>query len=270
MTALPQRRTQEILETVLSQLGIGVERGITFERFQRRGTQLACRVSGAGGDDIIADRLLGCDGAHSRVRTCAGIDFRGRSYQHHWTLADVAVDWPFPPDEAVFSFTTQGALFAIPLAPGVYRLVRNGPEPTALVPPGARINHVMWSSSFRINHRLAERFSATGVFLAGDAAHVHSPAGARGMNGGIEDAATFAWLVASGHEARYERLRRPAARVVMRQVDRQTRQAEIADGIALALREAVAHLALPRAIVQTVAARFITALDQPAPAWLQN
>lgn len=269
MTALPQRRTQEILESLLSERGVAVERGVTFEHFQRSGGQVMCRVSGAG--YIAADRLLGCDGAHSAVRACTGIDFRGRAYEHDWALADVDVDWPFPPDEAVFIFTEQGALFAIPLVRGVYRLVRNGPDPQALVPPGTRIARVLWASSFRISHRLAARFAADGVFLAGDAAHIHSPAGARGMNGGIEDAATFAWLAADGREDRYDRLRRPAARTVLRQVDRQTRQADIGNGgFMLALREAVARAVLPLGFVQDFAARFITALDQPTPSWLKD
>ncbi len=271
MTALPQRRTQEILEGLLAVRGIAVERRVTFESLRRRGGRIACRVSGAGGGEVVVDRLLGCDGAHSTVRTSAGIDFPGRAWEHDWTLADVEVDWLFPPDEAVFMFKTEGTLFAIPLVRGVWRLVRNGPEPQALVPDGARIARVLWASSFRISHRLAGHFAVDGVFLAGDAAHIHSPAGARGMNGGIEDAATFAWLAANEHLARYEALRRPAARTVLRQVDRQTRQADIGgSGLLLTLREAIARAVLPLGPVQDFVARFVTALDQPPPPWLSR
>jgi 2-polyprenyl-6-methoxyphenol hydroxylase-like FAD-dependent oxidoreductase len=270
MTALPQRRTQAILEECLAVHGVRVERGAKFERFVRRGGRLACQVSGGGASAIDVDRLLGCDGAHSDVRAAAGIAFDGRAYDHNWTLADVEVDWPFPPDEAVFMFGERGTLFAIPLVRGVYRLVRNGPEPQALVPAGARVARVIWASSFRISHRLAARFAANGVFLAGDAAHVHSPAGARGMNGGIEDAATFAWLAAGDQLHRYETLRRPAARRVLRQVDRQTRQADINGGPLLTLREAIARAVLPLGPIQRLAGRFIAALDQPPPPWLRG
>jgi 2-polyprenyl-6-methoxyphenol hydroxylase-like FAD-dependent oxidoreductase len=249
---------------------VRVERGVTFEGFVRRDRAIACRISGGGGHDLRVEHLLGCDGAHSTVRTAAGIAFEGSAYDHDWTLADVEMDWPFQADEAVFLFTRRGALFAIPVTRGVWRIVRNGPDPQGLLPPDVHISRVLWTSAFRISHRLAERFAADGVFLAGDAAHVHSPAGARGMNGGVEDAATFAWLVESGREARYDALRRPVARRVLRQVDRQTRQATSGTGFAVSLREAVSRVLLPLGPVQRVAARFITALDQPAPAWLRE
>lgn len=268
MTALPQRRTQAILEALLAERGIAVERGVVFEGFEPRGEAMHCRLSGPdGGLEITALRLIGCDGAHSAVRKAAGIAFEGRAYEHDWTLMDAEAEWPFPPDEAVFAFSESGTLFAIPLVRGAWRLVRNGPDPAALVPEGARIGRVLWQSAFRISHRLAARFRQGALFLAGDAAHIHSPAGARGMNGGIEDAATLAWLIERGEEGRYEALRRPAARRVLAQVDRQTRQADAA-AWALPLREWLARALLPAAPVQALAARFITALDSAPPPWL--
>jgi len=267
MTALPQRHTQQILEALLAERGIAVERGVGFDGFARQGGDLVCRFQGA--QDAMVRRLVGCDGAHSRVRQAAGIAFDGRAWEHDWTLADVEADWPFAPDEAVFRFTEQGTLFALPLVAGAFRLVRNGPDPAALAPEGTRIHRVVWQSAFRISHRLAASFHRGSVFLAGDAAHIHSPAGARGMNGGIEDAATLAWLLAEGRAERYEAMRRPAARRVLRQVDRQTRQAEINGGPLLALREMLARRLLPLAPIQSLAARFITALDTPPPAWLR-
>lgn len=268
MTALPQRRTQAILEALLAERGIAVERAVAFEGFAEHPGEIRCRLSGpGGGEDAAVPRLIGCDGAHSAVRKAAGIAFEGRAYEHDWTLMDAEAEWPFPPDEAVFAFSEAGSLFAIPLERGAWRLVRNGPDPAALAPMGARIGRVLWQSAFRISHRLAARFRQGAVLVAGDAAHIHSPAGARGMNGGIEDAATLAWLIARGEEGRYDALRRPAARRVLAQVDRQTRQADAAAWL-LPIREWLARGLLPLAPVQAIAARFITALDSAPPPWL--
>jgi len=226
----------------------------------------------SGTGEIIAPcaRVVGCDGAHSRVRDAIGAPFEGSAYERDWTLVDVEVDWPFPPDEANFFFAEAGALFAIPVSPGIMRLVRNGPTPEELAPAGAVVKSVLWRSDFRIAHRLAARFAAGNIFLAGDAAHIHSPAGARGMNGGIEDAATLAWLIERGEERRYDAMRRPAARRVLAQVDRQTRQANIAGAPLLGMREALARALLPLPAVQRLAAGFITALDTPSPPWLRG
>lgn len=271
MTALAQRRTQQILEARLQETGIGVEWGIAFEGLERRDGFALVRLRSAGGiEECAARRLVGCDGAHSGVRRAAGIAFEGRAWEHDWSLMDAEIDWPLPQDEVVLDFSPEGMLFSIPLGGGIRRLVRNGPAAEELLPPAARLGRVLWRSDFRISHRLARNFQAGAIFLAGDAAHIHSPAGARGMNGGIEDAATLAWLVAEGREHAYEAMRRPAAARVLRQVDRQTRQADQRGGALLGLRLALAGLALRAGPVQRLAARFITALDTPLPAWLNE
>ncbi|MCW5731379.1 MAG: FAD-dependent monooxygenase [Alphaproteobacteria bacterium] len=271
MTALAQRRTQQILEARLNEMGVRVERGVTFEGLSwREGMALARLRSAAGMEECATRRLIGCDGAHSAVRQSAGIAFEGRAFEHDWSLMDAEIDWPLPQGEVVLDFSPAGTLFSIPLGDGIRRLVRNGPAPEALLPATARLGRVLWRSDFRISHRLARKFRAGAVFLAGDAAHIHSPAGARGMNGGIEDAATLAWLVAEGREEIYESLRRPAAARVLRQVDRQTRQADQRGGALLGLRLGIAGLALRAGPLQRLAARFITALDTPMPVWLDK
>jgi 2-polyprenyl-6-methoxyphenol hydroxylase-like FAD-dependent oxidoreductase len=159
---------------------------------------------------IDADFVIGCDGAGSFVRDAVGLPFEGRTYSLRPMLADVEVSdarddlpwpraWPSP----------DGFAFAARLEPGLWRLVhiaRGEPESESV--EDAEVQHlaerllgdgpapVVWASRFRIHIRAAPRFRVGRVLLAGDAAHVHSPASGFGMNGGIQDAHNLGWKVA--------------------------------------------------------------------------
>lgn len=269
MLALPQSRTEAILEHALADRGVRVERNIHFVR--NGGTAaapIAVLESQVGQETVACSRLLGCDGVNSAVRADAGIAFEGQAYEHKWSLMDAEVDWPYPPDEVCFSFSGRGNLFVLPVTRGVWRLVVPGETLDPALPDGVTIGKVFWRSQFRIAHRLAACFAASNVFLAGDSAHVHSPAGARGMNGGIEDAATFAWLASIDALDRYEAMRRPAAQRIMGQVDRQSRQAQATGHAMLLVREVIARALLRLPSVQRLAAGLVTAQDSAQPEWL--
>ena len=270
MVALPQARTEVLLEDALRDLGVHVERGVRFEANVGSAEAPVARVVVSGATETIAcTHLLGADGPHSLVRESAGIAFEGHAFEHAWSLMDAEVDWPYPPDEACFMFTTKGNLFALPVSHGIWRLVAPGQDIESALPDRLVIKKVVWQSSFRIAHKLAATFGVGNVFLAGDSAHVHSPAGARGMNGGIEDAATFAWLLSRGELDRYDVLRRSAAKNVLAQVENQTRQAQETGAAFAGLREILGRVLLRLPIVQDYAARFVTAQDTPQPEWLR-
>ena len=91
------------------------------------------------------------------------------------------------------------------------------------MPREIEVQSVEWESPFRISHRQVDTYQKGSVFLAGDAAHIHSPVGARGMNLGIEDAAWLAWMIAEGKTERYSAERRPVGRRVIKTVDPATR-----------------------------------------------
>ncbi len=269
MTALPQARTEVLLEEALAGLGIKVERNVRFEANAGTVEEPVVRlVQDGAGEEVAARWLLGCDGPRSKVRESTGIAFEGTAEEHKWSLMDAEAEWPFAPDEAWFMFGTQGNLFVLPVTPGVWRFVVPGEDIAASIPDWLRVGKIHWQSQFRITHKLAARFSRGNVYLAGDSAHVHSPAGARGMNGGIEDAASFAWLASRGELHRYDDMRRPAAKRILAQVERQTRQAQARGASFVGLREALARLLLPLPPVQKFAAAFVTAQDTPPPEWL--
>ena len=131
------------------------------------------------------------------------------------------------------------------------RGVRRRRRDRAPRPPRPRVEEVVWSSRFRVSHKLAARFREGAVFLCGDAAHVHSPAGGQGMNTGIQDAANLAWKLALVLRKRahvslvdsYERERRPVARKVVSTTDRLTRLATLRSPVARRLRNAGLPLA---------------------------
>lgn len=201
------------------------------------------------GSRISARYVVGADGMHSAVRRLAGIAFEGGSYGESFVLADVRLEGEVPHDEVILFFSPAGMVVVAPLPGSVHRIVATVDEAPE-VPDAAfvqalldsrgperspvRVAGLLWGSRFRVHHRLAERYRAGRVLIAGDAAHVHSPAGGQGMNLGILDAtALAAALVAAlqGDDSAldaYGHTRRPIAGQVVKLADRLTRLATVA------------------------------------------
>ena len=223
MLALPQSHTEAILADGLQSRGLQVERGTALVRVELTGERARCWLKSRTGESQITTKMLiGADGAHSLVRRSASLSFLGKDYAHDWSLMDVRLDWDADEEEVNLFRSDQGLLFAITMGPGRYRLASDQPDPRALLPKEARVRSIFWRSSFRIAHRQTAAYRKGPVFLAGDAAHVHSPVSARGMNLGIEDAAVLASLIAHKDAVRYHELRHPVGRRTITLVDRQT------------------------------------------------
>jgi 2-polyprenyl-6-methoxyphenol hydroxylase-like FAD-dependent oxidoreductase len=174
--------------------------------------------------EIDAEYVIGADGAHSTIRKLLGIEFPGKSFDDRFLIADIRAELPFPRDERRFFFdppSNPGRQILIhPQPDGEWRIdwqvaPETDPEEglddriRALV--GDSHYELVWLTAYRFHERLASRFRAGRVFLAGDAAHLMAPFGARGMNSGVEDATALAAAIASGDLDAYERERRPAA-----------------------------------------------------------
>lgn len=198
---ISQADTEALLLKRLQNLGGQVRRPaeVTAVTHRTDGVIATC----ADGRQIHAHYLLGADGLHSTVRQGAGIGFTGSTYAESFALADVRLSGGMPADEVVLYFSPAGLVVVAPLPDNRHRIVATvdvaPAEPD--VPfvqqlldergPQARpaiVEQVVWGSRFRVHHRIADAFRADRVLLAGDAAHVHSPAGGQGMNLGIEDA----------------------------------------------------------------------------------
>ena len=188
MLALPQTDTEAIMELRLNELGVQVERGTTLISFEQTPTLVTAMVECEGAKDAIKARyLIGADGANSSVRDIAGISFPGSAMPHEWSLADVRMQSPWPVEPANILLRKEGMLFALRIKDDLYRLGSNRPNVLENLPQGLIVKETLWQTQFEVSHRQVNRYQSGCVFLVGDAAHVHAPMGARGMNMSIED-----------------------------------------------------------------------------------
>jgi 2-polyprenyl-6-methoxyphenol hydroxylase-like FAD-dependent oxidoreductase len=213
---LPQSDTERLLEERLKRLGVSVERSteVTALTIGADGVEATLRRADGGEETVQADWLAGCNGAHSIARHTLAAPFSGETLGSDWVLADTHMKgYPFPDTELAVYWAREGVLLIFPIAPGRYRIIANIPpsggdhprDPTleeiaAIVeqrgPKGVKLFDPIWLSAFRINSRKVKDYRSGRVFLTGDAAHVHSPAGGEGMNTGMQDAFNLAWKLA--------------------------------------------------------------------------
>jgi 2-polyprenyl-6-methoxyphenol hydroxylase-like FAD-dependent oxidoreductase len=255
----PQDRTEAILLTRLEQLGGRVLRETEVVQFEENADEINVRLKDSSGSRSVRTRwLVGCDGMHSIVREQANIAFVGAAYQESFILADVHMDWPLSREEVTLFFSPDGFMVVSPLPDERFRIVATvdeGPElPSAPYvqslldnrgPSGKRgtIKSIVWSSRFKIHHRVASSPRKGRILLCGDAAHAHSPAGGQGMNTGIQDSISLAQVLSQTlKDGAQERLddwatqRHRIATDVVAFTDRMTRMATLKSGTGKALR----------------------------------
>ena len=221
LLSLPQHETERILTQTLEAMGGSIERNLSLTSFSADEMKITTALSDGSSADV--DLLIGADGAKSTVRKGLALPFRGETEPQLFSLADVALDdWPFAWDMAVVMLRPDHALGFIPIRPGFGRFVSSRADVLSILPPEAKIRSVSWQSEFHINYRQVDRYQMGSVFLAGDAAHIHSPAGGRGMNIGIEDACWLAWLIEQNRTGDYSDLRHPVAAAVLKSTSRLT------------------------------------------------
>ena len=229
MLALSQAATERLLEQALVERGGAVERGARLVDCANDAAGVTATLATPDGDTVCrAPWLLAADGAHSTARARLEIEFSGSTFRHKWELADVPLDTSLDENRA-HAFLLSGGEFQFMIrvidpqaestaAGPLWRVIGNRPHLLERLTVGRIVGPPLWTSTFGISHRINRRLAAGKVYFAGDAAHIHSPVGARGMNLGIEDAWIFAQLARRGELARYEPLRYPIDRGVVRQV----------------------------------------------------
>lgn len=244
--AIPQEQTEAVLRERFRALGGRIEFGVRLEDFTQRagGVELVLRTP-EGEDRAECGWLVGCDGAHSTVRERLGVPFTGASYPQQFLLTDGEWKTGLAHDEAHYFMTPSGVLVVVGLPGGLYRAFVSVAPDAEIPDPAEAVRQaaaercpVPFTPSgegrtgvFRVHRRLAERWREGRVLLAGDAAHIHSPAGGQGLNTGLEDVSSLAWRLApvALDEApercldRWERERLHVARGVVRDTDQQTR-----------------------------------------------
>ncbi len=213
---LPQAETERLLQDQLTKLNVTVERLVDFISYTESSGKVASRLRHADGREEVVESqwLIGCDGAGSAVRQAAGLSFTGHTQPSGWVVADVDLSGlGYPATDLVSYWHEDGFLGLFPISAGHYRIIADlrlvgdtYPTQPSLEdiqqivatrgPGGIILSNPTGISAFRINERNVSRYHTGRVFLAGDSAHLHSPAGGQGMNMGIHDAVNLAWKLA--------------------------------------------------------------------------
>ncbi|MCF2493456.1 FAD-dependent oxidoreductase [Dyadobacter chenhuakuii] len=211
----PQDRHERLLVDRLQSLGIEVERQTELVSFEDKGDKVTALLKHKDGQEETCQALYlaGCDGARSPIRHQIGSGFEGGTYKQVFYVADVVATGVNPAGEAQIAFEKSEFILMMPYTnTNQYRLIgivrderAEHPENLTFEDVGheaikalnIKIEQVNWFSTYRVHHRVTDHFRKGRVFLLGDAAHVHSPAGGQGMNTGIMDAINLAWKLAA-------------------------------------------------------------------------
>ena len=215
---LPQSETERILTEFLTKKNNFIEREkelITFSQDKNGVTAKIKNCLSGEIEEIACAYIIGCDGAHSTVRHTLNFSFEGAAYKQSFILADATIEWRFSSDKFLFFLGKQGIFVHIPLTKTFSRimLARRADPSSAGKLPTPSINEIeiaahhitqtpvklinpIWLSQFYLHHRGVQTYCQKRAFLAGDAAHIHSPVGGQGMNTGIQDATNLAWKLA--------------------------------------------------------------------------
>lgn len=280
LLSVPQSSTEAVLQAHLQAQGVRVERPVRLSRFDARDDGVVAHLDPGG--EVRCRWLVGCDGAHSAVRHGLALPFEGHAYEDRLILGDVAWSAALPRDTLHSWLSTDGFLAAFPLPPDRWRLIGvrapGAPEDVDLAElqamvtrrteVGGTLTAPAWIAGFRIHARQAPRYRVGRVLLAGDAAHIHSPAGGQGMNLGLQDAHSLGWMLArvvrGGPEAlldAYEAERHPVAARTLRATDLVTRVGTSRSRLAQTARDAAGAWLAGLHLVRRRVGRTLAELD---------
>ena len=243
---LEQSKTEPLLGNFLEQRDHSIEWGTELVSFTQSDSGISATLKHIdnGDERIETDWLIGADGASSLVRKLLGIPFGGETYKESLFVLDCKINWPFQDDEAAIALSRHAFGLFFPMTDGRCRVSGVVSEEYAdkdtisfeevnrdfakNLKMDVTLSDPQWISLYHAHHRYVAQFRKGKCFLAGDAAHVHSPAGAQGMNTGLQDAYNLAWKLAWVIRGRaeeklldtYHEERLPIARKLVRTTDR--------------------------------------------------
>ncbi|MGF1426240.1 FAD-dependent monooxygenase [Kitasatospora sp. LaBMicrA B282] len=265
---ITQPHVENMLRLALEEAGGAVEWDTALLELAQDADGVTATLGTATGEPEQAEfaYAIGADGAASTVRKQIGLEFEGATYPNLFILADTSVEGDLQRDAVHYFQSDRGILVMVPLYNGRFRVFTAAPpelRPEGLTeevlqsyvdnrgPGGLRLHDVDWKTTFKIHARHTDRFRVGRVFLAGDAAHIHSPAGGQGLNTGVTDAHNLAWkldLVLRGQAPvelfdSYDAERKAVAAAVVKQAEVQTKAWLLKEPWQVALRDVAAGLA---------------------------
>ena len=287
MLVHPQNETEALLLDHLRSLGVEVERGVTLGSFaqEKDGTGVVAQLQHADGprEEVRTRWLAGCDGAHSTVRHGLAVGFEGETVVLGFALGDLCLVGPDLPADGMHLYWHKGgeALLIARLPNGAHRVITTFPLAPGAEPAsptvesfnaefdrfGVRVTaeSAEWLAPFRVNERQVSSYRERNVFLAGDAAHVHSPVGGQGMNTGMQDVANLGWKLGAVARGAPEALlesynaeRHAVGKAVLRGSGFGLRAVTTGSSVLEHVRDFAARHLLPLEAVQNTAARAIS------------
>ncbi|MCX6934818.1 MAG: FAD-dependent monooxygenase, partial [Verrucomicrobia bacterium] len=278
---LPQTRSEAILADHIREMEVEIERGTSLLEFEDRGSHVRTVLGKSGGqkEELEVSYLVGCDGSHSVVRQGMKLEFEGDAYHQNWLLADVFLEPLLDPKWLHLFTTPAGPILFFPLPENVWRIVAMrkgevaGGEKVTLEDLSGmlemnQLGHLrprdpLWVAGFGIQHRRVGNLRIGRVFLCGDSAHIHSPAGGQGMNTGLGDAFNLGWKLANVVKGRakeellnsYEIERIPVIDGVLKMTDRMTHVMTATEGPIAWFREWMMPLLAKMGFAEKVAFR---------------
>jgi len=282
---LAQAETEAVLAAEAEAAGVPIERGVELRAFEADagGVHLTLQQADGAERRLTAAWLVGCDGAHSTVRHGLPVTFEGEAEAVQWVIVDYRLGGDFPSPTAFW--TDEGLMLAFPFGRGLVRLVLQVgegegrpdiPSPAAVAALVAArgaaallAGEPLWISTFGIQERQVSQYRSGRVLLAGDAAHVHSPAGGQGMNTGLQDAFNLAWklalvsrgLAGQGLLDSYDAERRPVGAAVIALSAGMLRMATLRNPLLRGLRRLLLPLLLDRPFVARRQQRRLSEVD---------
>ncbi|CAN7459882.1 FAD-dependent monooxygenase [Pararhizobium sp. LjRoot255] len=270
--ALPQGETERLLLQRLSAFGIRPEWSTQVQAVSGdvRSPIVMLRHADGQTETVLPDMLIGADGAHSDVRKACGFAFPGDAIESRFFLADYRYAQPVDTSFAEMNLLNPGVLGRLPVREDRLRYVSTIEDFEPRIEHPATVLERTWKSDFTVSFRHVETMSRGNVFLAGDAAHVHSPAGARGMNLGIEDACWLAWLISEGRERDYSKLRMPVVKTVLKDTRRYTAFITLKNPLLTGGRTLLMPLLNQIPGFTAAALRKVSGQDTPPPPWIPD
>ena len=265
--AIAQHQTEAMMIEYLQKQQINVEMNVELTDLHElaAGVNVSLRHADGKTENLATDWLIACDGGHSVVRTQANIEFEGKELPQHFVLADIKAKTDLAADEFYIFLSKQGLLLFVSYDNEQSRIiaeVTHDPDlsgATSLTyeqvqrlaekrcPFKLEFPEPIWTSGFWIHEHMANEFRRNRIFLAGDAAHIHSPAGGQGMNTGIQDAYNLAWKLALVIQQKahpvildsYFQERAPVAKAILRNTTLLTRMMTSRNALLCAVRNFV-------------------------------
>jgi 2-polyprenyl-6-methoxyphenol hydroxylase-like FAD-dependent oxidoreductase len=212
MLIQPQFETEQLMEDTLRERGITVNYGMPLEDINASPDSTLLRFTTPNGQTVEINHrgiVIAADGSKSRVRALLQIPFSGWEHQESFTLYDMELHTSLSDKEGHYLLYKEGAMLMLPIKNGVWRVGGNVPDVFSFLPKNTHWGKISWETRFTIGEKVSNKFQHHRVFLLGDAAHIHSPVGARGMNLCIEDSSIFAQLLHAKRENEYHTRRYP-------------------------------------------------------------